>query len=127
LEEKMQLADVHARLANTAMIYCIIMAIWGLWRFFRGQGLSGGYFGAVIIAEILLAIQGIIGMALWFGLGDYQPGYVHWIYGIVLVLGAPIVYVYTKGRQERPEMLLYSVAYVIMIALVLRAIVTAVP
>ena len=103
------------------------MAIWGLWRFFRGQGLSGGYFGAVIIAEILLAIQGIIGMALWFGLGDYQPGYVHWIYGIVLVLGAPIVYVYTKGRQERPEMLLYSVAYVIMIALVLRAIVTAVP
>jgi hypothetical protein len=35
------------------------------------------------------------------------------------------VYAYTKGRQERPEMLLYAVAYIIMIALVLRAMVTA--
>ncbi len=121
----MALAEVHARLANTAMIYCIIMAVWGLWRFFRRQGLSGGYFGAVVIAEILLAIQGLIGLILWFGVGTDRPGYVHWIYGVVLVLGAPIVYVYTKGRQDRPEMLLYAVAYIIMIALVLRAIVTA--
>ena len=121
----MQLAEVHSRLANTAMIYCIVMAAWGLWRFFRGQGLSGGYVGAVVIAEILLVIQGIIGLILWFGVGTYQPGFVHWIYGVALVLGAPIVYVYTKGRQDRPEMLLYAVAFIIMIALVLRAMVTA--
>ena len=121
----MQLAEVHSRLANTAMIYCIVMAAWGLWRFFRGQGLSGGYVGAVVIAEILLVIQGIIGLILWFGVGTYQPGFVHWIYGVALVLGATIVYVYTKGRQDRPEMLLYAVAFIIMIALVLRAMVTA--
>ncbi len=121
----MQLSEVHARLANTAMIYCIIMAIWGLWRFFRGQGLSGGYFGAVVVAEILLAVQGLLGLILWFGAGTYRPGYVHWIYGLVLVMGAPIVYAYTKGRQDRPEMLLYAVAFIIMIALVLRGIATA--
>jgi hypothetical protein len=122
----MLLSDVHARLANTAMIYCIIMAVWGLYRFFRGQGLNGGYLGAVVIAEILLAIQGLIGLILWFGpASTIRPGYVHWIYGIVLVLGAPVVFAYTKGRQERPEMLLYAVAYIIMIALVLRAMVTA--
>jgi hypothetical protein len=122
----MLLSDVHARLANTAMIYCIIMAVWGLYRFFRGQGLNGGYLGAVVIAEILLAIQGLIGLILWFGpASTLRPGYVHWIYGIVLVLGAPVVFAYTKGRQDRPEMLLYAVAYIIMIALVLRAMVTA--
>lgn len=121
----MQLSEVHARLANTAMIYCIIMAIWGLWRFFRGQGLSGGYFGAVVVAEILLAVQGLLGLILWFGAGTYRPGYVHWIYGLVLVMGAPIVYAYTKGRQDRPEMLLYAVAFIVMIALVLRGIATA--
>jgi hypothetical protein len=107
------------------MIYCVIMAIWGLFRFFRGQGLSGGYLGAVVIAEILLAIQGLLGLILWFGASTFRPGYVHWIYGVALVLGAPVVYAYTKGRQDRPEMLLYSVAYIIMIALVLRAMVTA--
>jgi len=120
----MSLPEVHARLANTAMIYCAIMAIWGLWRFFRKEGLSSGYFGAVVIAEILLAIQGVIGVILWLGVGRYRPGYVHWIYGIVLILGAPLVYAYTKGRQDRPEILLYAVAYIIMIALVLRAAAT---
>jgi hypothetical protein len=121
----MPLSEVHARFANTAMIYCIIMAIWGLWRFFRGQGLSGGYFGAVVIAEILFAIQGLMGLILWFGAESFRPGYVHWLYGIVLVLGAPIVYVYTKGKQERPEMLLYAIAFLVLIFIVLRARITA--
>jgi hypothetical protein len=121
----MSLPEVHARLANTAMIYCILMALWGLWRFFRGQGISGGYFGAVVIAELILAVQGLMGLILWFGAGASRPGWVHWLYGIVLLMGAPVVYAYTKGRQERPEMLLYAVAYIIMIALVLRAMVTA--
>jgi hypothetical protein len=121
----MPLSEVHARFANTAMIYCIIMAIWGLWRFFRGQGLSGGYFGAVVIAEILFAIQGLMGLILWYGAESFRPGYVHWLYGIVLVLGAPIVYVYTKGKQERPEMLLYAIAFLVLIFIVLRARITA--
>jgi hypothetical protein len=122
----MQLTDVHARLAITAMIYCIIMAVWGLFRFFRGQGLNGGYFGAIVIAEILFAIQGLIGLILWFGSGVIRPDYVHWIYGIVLVLGAPVVFAYTKGKQDRPEMLLYSVAFLILIFIVLRARLTGV-
>jgi hypothetical protein len=120
----MSLPEIHVRLANTAVIYCGIMAIWGLWRFFRQQGLSGGYFGAVVIAEILLAIQGVIGVFLWLGAGTYHPEYTHWLYGIALILSSPVVFAYTKGRQERPEMLLYAVAYIIMIALVLRAVVT---
>lgn len=120
----MSLPEIHVRLANTAMIYCGIMAAWGLWRFFRQQGLSGGYFGAVVIAEILLVIQGVIGMILWLWAGTNRPEYSHWLYGIVLLLSVPVVYAYTKGRQERPEMLLYAVAYIIMIALVLRAVVT---
>jgi hypothetical protein len=121
----MALPNIHAGLANATILYCAIMAVWGFWRFFRKEGLSSGYFGAIIIAEILLLVQGVIGILLFLGAGRYQPGFMHWLYGIVLVLSAPVVYTYTKGRQERPEMLLYSVAYLIMIALVLRATVTA--
>lgn len=121
----MSIIDIHDGLSRSILIYCGVMAIWGMWRFFRGQGLSGGYLGAIVIAEVLLVLQGVIGIILWFGAGTYQPPYVHWIYGIVLALSAPLVYTYTKGRQDRPEMLLYAVAYVIMIALVLRAMVTA--
>ncbi len=121
----MSIVDIHAGLSRAALIYCSLMALWGLWRFFRKQGMDGGYVGAVVIAEILLLAQGAIGVILWLGAGTHRPGYVHWLYGIVLVLVAPIVYTYTKGRQDRPEMLLYAVAYLTMIALVLRSMVTA--
>lgn len=123
----MTLPQIHDGLANATIMYCAIMAVWGLWRFFRKEGLSGGFFGAVVVAEILLLVQGVIGIILFMGAGRYQAGFMHWLYGIVLVLSAPVVFAYTKGRQERPEMLLYAVAFLIMIALVLRAMVTAGP
>lgn len=121
----MSLPVIHQGLSNAAILYCAVMAIWGFWRFFRKQGLSSSFFGAVVVAEILLLIQGVIGVILYLGAGSYQAGFMHWLYGIVLVLSAPIVFAYTKGREERPEMLLYAVAFLIMVALVLRAIVTA--
>lgn len=121
----MSLVEVHSRLANTAMIYCILMAAWGFISFFRKQGVSSGYFGAVVIAEILFAVQGVIGLILWFGVSTFRPGWVHWLYGIVLLMGAPVVYAYTKGKHDRPEALLYAVAFLILIAITLRAMVTA--
>lgn len=121
----MSLVEFHRGLSNAAMFYCIIMAVWGFISFFRRQGVSSGYFGAVVIAEILFAAQGVIGLILWFGVSTFRPGWVHWLYGIVLLMGAPVVYAYTKGKHERPEALLYSVAFLILIFITMRAMVTA--
>ena len=121
----MSFVEIHRGLANAAMFYCIIMAVWGLISFFRRQGVSSGYFGAVVIAEILFAVQGVIGLILWFGVATIRPEWVHWLYGIVLLMGAPVVYAYTKGKHERPEMLLYSVAFLILIFITIRAMMTA--
>jgi hypothetical protein len=121
----MSLVEFHRGLSNAAMFYCIIMAVWGFISFFRRQGVSSGYFGAVVIAEILFAAQGVIGLILWFGVSTFRPGWVHWLYGIVLLMGVPVVYAYTKGKHERPEMLLYSVAFLILIFITMRAMVTA--
>jgi len=121
----MSFVEFHRGLSNAAMFYCIIMAVWGFISFFRRQGVSSGYFGAVVIAEILFAAQGVIGLILWFGVSTLRPGWVHWLYGIVLLMGAPVVYAYTKGKHERPEALLYSVAFLILIFITIRAMVTA--
>lgn len=120
----MTLVEIHARLANTTLLFVVLMAIWGFWRFFRKQGLSPSYMGALAVAELLILAQGLVGVLLWLGNPAGRPGYVHWIYGLVLALAVPLVYSYTKGRNERPEMLLYAVAYLIMIGMVLRAMVT---
>jgi len=119
----MSLSDFHGRLASTALIFCGIMAVWGLWRFFRKQGMSPSYWGAVIIAEILILGQGMLGVYLWF-IGLRPDRGVHWLYGVALALAMPLVFASTKGRQDRPEMLLYGVGFLVMLFMVMRAMVT---
>jgi hypothetical protein len=123
LEVIMSLVEVHSRLANTALFFCIIMAIWGLWRFFRRQGVDGSYWGAIIIAELLLLVQSGIGTYLWFA-GLRPARGIHLLYGIVSVLAIPLVFAFTRGRDDRPEMLMYGVAFLILIGLLLRAVAT---
>lgn len=120
----MQLSEIHARLANTAVIFCIIIAVWGGWRFLRKQGVNSNYWGAAVIAEILIIVQGLLGVFLW--ISDLRParGWLHILYGVVGVLAIPLVYAYTKGREDRPEMLIYCVGFLILTGLLLRAIVT---
>ena len=120
----MSLVEVHARLGNTALYYMIIMALWGLWRFFRKQGLDSSYWGALVIGEILIVAQGLLGGYLW--LSGLRPARgIHLLYGIISVLVIPGVYAYTQGEQKRRAMMIYAVALLILAALVVRAIMTA--
>jgi heme A synthase len=123
-EGNMSLVEIHGRLANTTLIFCLIMAVWGFWRFFRHQGLGASFWGALVIAEILFLVQGGLGAYLWISGLRPLRGAIHILYGVVSVLAVPVVYTYTKGRQERPEMLMYAVAFLIMVGLVLRSMVT---
>jgi hypothetical protein len=119
----LSLVEIHSRLANTALFFCIIMAVWGLWRFFRRQGIGGSYWGAALIAEVLILLQGGIGAFLWFS-GLRPARGIHLLYGIVGALAIPLVFAFTRGRDERPEMLMYGVTFLILVGLLLRAMAT---
>ena len=56
----MSLTVVHSGLANAALIYFAILAVWGLVRFARRQGVGSSYWGALVIAELLILAQGTI-------------------------------------------------------------------
>ncbi len=120
----MSLADIHGRLANTALLFVSIMAIWGLWRLIRKQGLSSNYWGALVIGEILILVQGALGGYLWLA-GERPERSIHVLYGIVAAMTIPAVYAFTKGRQERREMLIYGLALLFLVGILLRAIGTA--
>jgi len=65
-----------------------------------------------------------LGASMW--LGGLRPGrVVHILYGVVSGLGIPAVYAYTKGREERAEMLLYAATLLVTVGLIFRAILTA--
>jgi hypothetical protein len=126
LEEEgaMSLSDIHGRLANTALIYIGVMAVWGLWRAVRKQGLDSSYWGALVIAEVLLVVQGGLGLFLWI-VGERPGRGVHILYGVVAVLIIPGLYAYTKGENDRRVMTIYAVTLLIAVGIILRAMSTA--
>jgi heme A synthase len=118
------LVQIHARLANTVLLYSLVLGIWGLIRFFRKQPIDSSFWGALVLAEGLILVQGILGVILWsLGLRPSR-GAVHILYGVVSVLSLPAVYVYTKGRDNRREMLLYGVVLLFLVAIAIRAMAT---
>ena len=117
-------AIIHARLANTALLYFAILTIWGLWQFFRKQPLSSSYRGALVIAEILVLLQGALGIFLYtIGL-QASRGSMHILYGIVGALGIPAVYVFTKGKNDNRVVLVYAAVTFLCAILFLRSAAT---
>lgn len=116
----MTLSEVHGSFANTLLFYFIALAVWGSWRFIRKEAVSSSFWGALAIAEVLLALQFLMGVYMWI-IGLRPARTVHLLYAVVALLAIPGMYMYTKGRTDRPEMLMYAVVALITIGLILRA------
>ncbi|MFN2196561.1 MAG: hypothetical protein ACK2UW_10620 [Anaerolineales bacterium] len=120
----MTLTLVHDRLSLTALMYIVILGVWGLWRYFRGQGLAGSFWGALVVAEIVILIQGLLGGYLWIsGLRPLRGG-IHILYGITSALVIPGVFAFTRGESDRRVMLIYAIALLFLAGLIIRGIST---
>jgi len=121
----MSIIEVHARLANTAIFYTVVMAVWGLWRYFRKQEVDSSYFGALIIAEILFIIQGVLGAYLYLsGIGNLDRAFMHILYGIVSVLVIPGIFAYTRGDSTRQVQLIYGITLLFLAGILFRSLAT---
>lgn len=120
----MTLVDIHARLANTALFYAIIMALWGILRFLRKEGVGGSYWGALVIAEILFLIQAALGVTLWLSGSDIGGQGIHILYGVISVLVLPGIFTFTRGDDVRRAMLVYGVGFLFLVGILIRAIAT---
>jgi hypothetical protein len=109
-------------LGLTSLFYVVIMTIWGLWRYFRKQGVDSSYRGSLVIAEILLAAQAAMG--LFLVLTRHPQQFMHILYGVVSLLVVPGIFAYTKGEDDRRAMLLYGVGFLFLVGILLRALTT---
>ncbi|MFQ5595453.1 MAG: hypothetical protein ACE5HA_15000 [Anaerolineae bacterium] len=120
----MSLVEVHARLANTAVLFALVVGLWALLNYVRRQGLSPGYWGTLVIGELLLVAQAVVGVVMYFQ-GGRPPRIIHFLYGVLVLLVWPGVYAYTEGRDTRREALIYGLASLFLCGLALRSISTA--
>jgi hypothetical protein len=83
---------------------------------------DGSYIGAIVIAELLIVAQGLVGGMMYLGGARAAGSGIHLLYGFTAILSYPALYVYTQGRDTRLEQLLWAVTSLWVWGLQLRAV-----
>lgn len=123
------LSLIHNRLSVTATWFLLVIGIWALVLWLRNRPLGPSWFGAVVIAELLLVMQGALGAwnYLFMGWGPLLPRpFMHILYGIVAIITLPAAWGYFGSLQEeRVKALAMGLTCVFLWGIVLRASGTA--
>ncbi|GAB4473683.1 MAG: hypothetical protein Kow00124_12860 [Anaerolineae bacterium] len=122
----MPLSQLHGVLANAFVYYSLIIAAWALLHLIRKREFGGDFWGAVVIGEVLIAAQVIIGIVMVIQ-GAMPARWVHFLYGAVALIAWPSLFAFTRGEGRRQEVILWIVTSGILFGVALRAIATAGP
>ena len=117
------MVELHGRFAVAAVLYMIVVGVWGVVSYFRRSGISGSFRGTLFIGEGMLVIEAILGMAL-LATGHRPPDKLHFLYGALAPLILPLSVSVAKTRPPRQVPLIYGVAALLIVGLAIRAIVT---
>jgi len=118
--------EIHGRLGNTSLLFTIAMLVWSFWRFFRKQGPDSNYWGALVIAEGIFIIQGILGgIIMVLGIGSVENLPMHALYGVLSLLVVPGMFIYSRGKESPRTMLIFGLVLIVQVALILRGMATA--
>ena len=98
---------MHDRLAITVVMFMFAVGLWGLFSFISGGVLGGSISGALVIGQILITIQVVLGLIL---LTDgFRPlSNIHYLYGVTGIIAMPFAYSYLQKRAPREALLFFS-------------------
>lgn len=104
-----------------------ITGIWGLIIYFTRKALIKSWRIMLIITLALGILQGLFGLIMVFS--GLKPGggknlyYLHYVYGGIVALGIPLTWLSftTNGKNERKDLLVYSIAALVLVAAAIRA------
>ncbi|HZU67780.1 MAG TPA: hypothetical protein VFA09_10935 [Ktedonobacteraceae bacterium] len=128
------MVDIIANLHFLNMVLVLatgaISAIWGFILFFLKKAMNRPWRIMLIITGIDTAIQALLGITLvLLGQRPGAPGdslyYLHYVYGAIVALAIPIAVTYaTGGKNQRRDVLIFSIAALILVAAAIRALMT---
>ena len=120
----MSLNQFHAGFANTATLFIAALGVWALGLRFTSRPLNASWYGAAVVGEIVIVLQGLVGLLLYLqGQGALLPRpFMHVLYGVVAVLTLPAAYSYL-GRQEdeRVKAIIMGLVCLFLWGILLRA------
>jgi hypothetical protein len=119
----MSIVLIHRGLANSASLFLAILTIWALVQFLRSRPLGPSWYGAAVVAELLLVAQFIVGGILWFeGLQAGPRPWIHILYGTVAVITLPAAHSYFgKIEDSKVQTLAMTLACAFLWGIIQRA------
>ncbi len=85
----------HMGLSRACLMFVGLVGLWSLYEGLRGQGPSGSLLGGMVICEVLLIAQVLVGVFLLANEGWTLPRpFLHFLYGAVAVISLPAMYGY---------------------------------
>jgi heme A synthase len=114
---------LHQGFGRVVLFYSILVAIWGVFLYFRGSNPSGGYLGSLVINEGVVILQGILGVVLLL-LGNRPHDGLHFLYGVVALVTLPSAYLYSSRGSERRDSLIFGLAALFLFGIGIRAFTT---
>ena len=115
---------LHERIGNAAPLFMALLGALSLINYFRGMGLDGNVIGVIVVGELMMITQVVLGVVLWSS-GVFQAHIIHFLYGSLTILTFPAMWFYTRGETDRRASLIWALIGLFMMGLALRAIGTA--
>ena len=113
----------HDRLATTIILFFLVAGVWGLIEYARGGAIGGAIAGILVVGQILVLVQGALGMVL-FVWGDRPSDMVLLLYGFTAALVLPFAWSYFRDRSPRQGLLIYSLIALFVVGLAIRGMTT---
>jgi hypothetical protein len=101
-------------------VFAFACAGWGTLAYWRGLAVSSDYRGLLVVAELLVAVQGLTGLAM-LAAGEQPPRLVHILYGGLAIVAWPVVYVAGASWNERRKPGAHALAAWLVLLMALRA------
>jgi heme A synthase len=117
------LQTLHAALVPLIWGAGGVATIWGVVLLVQRRGIDR-------IMRILLAItaglgilQGLIGGVMWL-LGCRPHDNLHYVYGLLVLAAVPVAFTYADNKSARRDMLVLTIAALVVVAAAVRAFMT---
>jgi heme A synthase len=122
--------ELHNLNAYLVLLAAAVVGIWGLVLYFTKREALKPWRIALLVTVALGCLQGLFGLTM-IALGRH-PGtgtglyYLHYVYGGIVALGVPLTWLSftTNGENKRRDLLIYSVAALVLVAAGIRALMT---
>lgn len=115
------IAFIHDRLSITVLLFLVALGLWGLWGYLRGGGVSGSLWGALVIGEVLIVVEGLLGAGLFLAGARPARTAIHILYGVFLAVALPGAFSFTRGRTARFEALVFALVSFFLAGVTIRA------